>query len=165
VAVEIERKFLVPEAPGADELARYESHPIQQGYLAVGEDGSEARLRLIGDNAFLTVKSGGLLSRAEYEVPLSSDQFVALWPATEGRRLLKRRYRIALDVALTAELDIYGGALEGLAVVEVEFPDQAAAEAFIAPAWFGDDVTGDQGYRNHRLAVERPPVRNTRPPR
>ena len=51
------------------------------------------------------------------------------------------------------ELDVYEGALSGLMVAEVEFDDPWGAEAFIAPYWFGREVTEDPAYRNQRLAV------------
>jgi hypothetical protein len=40
---EIERKFLVPRVP--DGLDRCEATDIGQGYVVVGEDGTEVRLR------------------------------------------------------------------------------------------------------------------------
>ncbi len=46
---------------------------------------------------------------------------------------------------MVAELDRYEGRLAGLAVVEVEFPDREAAERFVPPAWFGDELTGLRG--------------------
>ena len=36
---------------------------------------------------------------------------------------------------------------------EVELPDEAAATAFIPPAWAGADVTGDARYANQSLAL------------
>jgi CYTH domain-containing protein len=41
-------------------------------------------------------------------------------------------------------------------LVEVEFPSEAAARAFVPPDWFGEDVTGDRRYRNRTLALARP---------
>ena len=46
----------------------------------------------------------------------------------------------------------FHGVHEGLRLVEVEFPSVEAADAFVAPAWFGDDVSGDPRYRNSYLA-------------
>ena len=55
------------------------------------------------------------------------------------------------------ELDVYAGELEGLLVAEVEFPDQASAEQFEPPDWFGDEVTGDRQYLNQTLATQGAP--------
>ena len=65
--------------------------------------------------------------------------------------VMKTRCRIPLG-NYTAELDIFHGAHEGLLLVEVEFPSVEAANAFVPPAWFGDDVSGDPRYRNSYLA-------------
>ncbi len=82
--VEVERKWLVPE-PAADALAA-PSERIEQGYLTIGADGAETRVRRRGERCFLTVKSGSGMSRSEREIELRAEQFEALWPATEGRR-------------------------------------------------------------------------------
>jgi hypothetical protein len=42
-AIEIERKFLVAEPPS--DLARWPATKIEQGYLAVADDGTEVRVR------------------------------------------------------------------------------------------------------------------------
>ena len=68
--------------------------------------------------------------------------------------MIKTRYLVPLDGGLTAEVDDYEGALDGLLTAEVEFPDEAAAHAFDAPAWLGEDVTGDKRYANRALAVD-----------
>ena len=45
------------------------------------------------------------------------------------------------------EVDVYAGSLEGLVVAEVEFPSRDEAEAFVAPHWLGDELTGDSAGR------------------
>jgi adenylate cyclase len=149
--MEIERKFLVVEPP---ELAAARASEIEQGYLVIGADGAEARVRRRDGVCTLTVKSGTGLARGETEISITADQFEALWPATEGSRIEKTRHEIE-DV----ELDVYHGALDGLIVAEVEFPHVAAAFEYDPPAWFADEVTTDDRYKNRRLAVEgRPPA-------
>jgi adenylate cyclase len=146
--MEIERKFLIESPP------RHLPEPgvaIDQGYLAVGDDGSEVRVRRAGERLTLTAKRGDGLVRGEHEVELSAEQFDALWPATEGRRLRKTRFRVPAG-ELTIELDLYAGELSGLAVAEVEFPSIDAADTFEAPAWFGAEVTDDPRYKNRALA-------------
>jgi CYTH domain-containing protein len=150
--VEIERKFLVRALPPG--LEAHEGVEITQGYLAAGEDGSEVRLRRAGERLSLTAKRGTGMVRGEYEVTLTADQFEVLWPATEERRLIKRRYSLAADDGLIIELDVYSGVLDGLLIAEVEFAGVEAARAFSAPAWFGADVTEDPRYKNRRLAEE-----------
>ena len=51
------------------------------------------------------------------------------------------------------ELDLYRGELDGLAIAEVEFPDEESADAFEPPEWLGEEVTGDERYLNRTLAA------------
>jgi CYTH domain-containing protein len=154
--VEVERKWLVPELP-ADVLDGPPPDAIQQGYLTIGSEGAETRVRRRGTQCTLTVKSGQGMVRKETEIEISSEQFEQLWPATEGARIEKQRYaRRAEDGHLT-EVDVYGGALQGLIVTEVEFSDPWGAESFVAPYWFGREVTDDPDYKNHRLALRDDP--------
>ncbi|MGZ5341474.1 MAG: CYTH domain-containing protein [Solirubrobacterales bacterium] len=145
--MEIERKFTVAERP---EFDPGDGEPIEQGYLAIGHD--EVRLRKKGDRRLLTVKRGSGLSREEREVELDDEQFEALWSATGGRRLRKRRYVIPHD-GLEIELDVYEGDLEGLTVAEVEFESEQQADGFVPPDWFGEEVTGEEAYLNRSLAT------------
>ena len=50
------------------------------------------------------------------------------------------------------ELDVFSGKFQGLVLAEVEFPDQASADAFLPPAWFGREVTFTGEYQNSRLS-------------
>jgi CYTH domain-containing protein len=102
----------------------------------------------------MTVKSSGGRTRAEEELEIDDATFERLWPLTEGRRIEKVRHVIPTDTpGVEIELDTYGGDLEGLVVAEVEFPGEAEAEAFDAPAWLGREVTDDKRFKNQRLAV------------
>jgi adenylate cyclase len=148
VATEIERKFLVAEVPAADVLGT--GVPFRQGYLA-GEGDVETRIRITPDDAWFTVKAGRSIARVEVELPVDRDEAESLWPHTAGRRLEKVRYRVPVAGAV-ADLDRYGGELEGLWTVEVEFDSEAAAEAFTAPAWFGPELTNTDGWSNGDLA-------------
>ena len=150
--IEVERKFLLAERP-----ADLESHPsrtIEQGYLAVHDDGVEARIRRIGDDTLLTIKSAPGLVRVEEELPIEERRFEALWPLTESRRLVKTRYLVPLADGLTAEVDEYGEDLDGLLTAEVEFPSVEASRAFAAPEWMGREVTGDDRYAVRNLAMK-----------
>lgn len=149
---EIERKFLV-KGPLPDGLP---SEPIRQGYMTAASDSAEVRLRQKGDAFLLTVKSEGGLVRDEYEVAIGAVAFETLWPLTEGRRVEKTRYRGKLAGGLEFELDVFEGHLAPLMLVEVEFPSEEAAHAFVPPDWFGEDVTGDKRYRNRMLALSGP---------
>ena len=149
--MEVERKYRLSARP--DGLDAHESNRLEQGYLALDPAGAEVRVRRKGAKHILTVKTGKGLARGEEEVTLAAADFDRLWPLTDGRRVLKTRYLVPLDGGLTAEVDVYEGALDGLLTAEVEFADEAAAHAFAAPEWMGEDVTGDPRYANQALAV------------
>jgi adenylate cyclase len=152
VGTEIERKFRLAREP--EGLSECEREPIEQGYLAIEPgDGTEIRLRRKGSNTLLTVKRGSGLQRTEDEIELDPDQFEALWPLTEGRRVAKTRYAVPLG-ELTVEVDVFEGALAGLVTAEVEFDSEAASREFEPPEWVGKEVTGDRRYANETLAVE-----------
>ncbi len=157
MGLEIEKKFLVGGAPPFS-LADWEKQEIRQGYLAVMADGTEVRIRQKGENCFQTIKKGKGEERLETEIIISSEQFAALWPLTEGCRVRKTRYRIFAGKECW-ELDVFHDELEGLRLVEVEFPSRERSRAFVPPAWFGREVTADQRYKNQQLAVQgRPEV-------
>ena len=146
--MEVERKYLVRELPSdpGEETA------IRQGYLALDGD-VEVRVRERAGSYVLTVKGGEGVARAEVQVELDAERFEELWPLTDGRRIEKRRRVLGLDDGRVAELDLYAGPLDGLATVEVEFESRADAEAFEAPTWFGEELTGVAGWSNAELAT------------
>ena len=149
--MEIERKYLVASLPS--NLDSYPHVKIEQGYLCTSPT---LRIRRMGDFFVLTVKekvrsaTSAIVNREE-EFALSEEKYILLKSKCDGNMVMKTRYRIPLG-NYTAELDIFHGAHEGLLLVEVEFPSVEAANAFVPPAWFGDDVSGDPRYRNSYLA-------------
>ena len=146
---EIERKFLVRKLP--NDLTSYPSQEISQGYLVSLEDGLQVRLRQSGERCSLTFKRGTGNVREEREVELTTKQFDALWPATEGKRLVKTRSEIPFGDRII-EIDVYHDRHEGLIVAEVEFDEEEAAKNFQPPDWLGEDVTGVPRYSNQLLA-------------
>ena len=154
---EIERKFLVAKLP--EGLENYRHFNIKQGYISTDPT---IRLRQRDDEYILTVKGAAHangLDRAEFELPLSKEQFEKLWDKVETGTIDKKRYIIPLDDVHTAELDIYGGTLDGFMNVEVEFSSLKDAVLFDAPSWFGAEVTEDRRYSNASLVKYGIPVK------
>ena len=143
---EIERKFKVETLP--EDLLGPGSE-IRQGYLSV--EPVEIRLRARDDACELTMKSLGGLRRVEVALPLTPEQFDELWPLVTTF-VEKSRHLVQLAGAL-AEVDVYGGKLRGLTVVEVEFASEEEAASFVPPRWFGDEITEDSRFRNAALAL------------
>ena len=147
---EIERRFVVTALPQAV-IAGQPCSRIRQGYVAA-EPGKELRARDKNGRFFLTQKRGSGLVREEHEIEVEQAVFDMIWPLKEGRRVEKTRYHVA-DGALTMEIDIYHGDLNGRMSVEVEFADERAAAAYQAPDWAGAEVTEDSRYNNAQLAL------------
>ena len=56
---------------------------------------------------------------------------------------------------LLIELDVFSGVYEGVVVAEVEFDSKEAALSFVAPEWFGEDVTLDGRYHNSAMSKKK----------
>lgn len=151
--VEIERKFAVREIPGT----LGPSSTIEQHYVALDTD-RIVRVRREDDQCTLTVKGGRGRERTEVEFAIDAGQFEKLAALGAERTIRKRRHRIDLSDGLVAELDRFDGALEGLTVVEVEFSSLAAADEFVPPSWFGDELTDRSGWTNTELAIHGRPT-------
>ena len=101
----------------------------------------------------MTVKRGAQLVRDEEEITLTKEQFETLWPMTENRCIVKKRYILHPDNRpnVTIEVDVYEEELEGLIIAEVEFSSVEESEAFNPPDWFGREVTSIAQYKNRNL--------------
>lgn len=146
--MEIERKFLTKEIPF--DITVYPYQQMTQAYLSFSPT---IRIRQAEDAYILTVKGKGHLAREEFELPLRKEEYDRLFLKTEGTPVTKKRYLVPLEGGLTAEVDFYEGELAGLMTTEVEFPSLEAAEAFVAPAWFGKDVSEEKAYKNTSLSL------------
>ena len=80
--------------------------------------------------------------------------------AQRGAAIVKTRYLIEHDGA-TIELDDYHDALAGLMTAEVEFPAEAASDAFELAALARARDHGDSCYANQALATHGLPAEQT----
>ena len=55
-------------------------------------------------------------------------------------------------ISLFVELDLFAPPFAPLVIAEVEFPDEAMANAFLPLDWFDQDVTRDPAYHNSVLS-------------
>ena len=145
--MEIERKFLIQNLP--ENLEEFPSHKIEQGYLCTNP---VVRIRREDDSYILTYKSKGMMSREEYNLPLTKEAYLHLCTKSDGVFIEKTRYIIPEKNGLKIELDIFHGAHEGLILAEVEFPNEEAALAYEPPKWFSQDVTFSSEYHNSYLS-------------
>ena len=114
---EIERRFLVRVAD-AVWFTLGEGHHLRQGYVRNGTP--SVRIR-IGEprGAVLTCKSGQGVRREEVETVVPDDVARALFLAAETRIIEKMRWKVG-----PWELDRFLGALDGLALIEIELESE-----------------------------------------
>ncbi len=160
--MEIERKFTLKQLPA--NLDSYPCHHIEQAYLCTSP---VVRIRKQDDQYLLTYKGSGMMTREEYNLPLTEEAYYHLRKKADGNIISKRRYKIPLnnpnlkagaqappdDYSLTIELDIFDAPFAPLVIAEVEFGSKKAAESFLPPDWFQEDVTYRKEYHNSYLSM------------
>lgn len=161
--MEIERKFTLKELP--KNLESYPCHLIEQAYLNISP---VIRVRREDDEYYLTYKGSGMLAREEHNLPLTKEAYYHLRDKADGKIISKKRYLIPLlhpafregfptppaDYQLLIELDVFDPPFAPLIMAEVEFGSKEAAEAFVPPAWFDQDVTYQPEYHNSNMALQ-----------
>lgn len=149
--MEIECKYLVRLLP--ENLEQYPHIEIEQGYISTSPT---LRIRRAGESFILTVKehisTDGVIVNREEEFAITQEAYNHLKSKCDGIFVAKTRYKIPLQDNLIAELDIFHGVHEGLVLVEVEFPSIQSSIDFVAPDWFGENVSNNPNYRNAALA-------------
>ncbi|MGN1204940.1 MAG: CYTH domain-containing protein [Lachnospiraceae bacterium] len=159
--MEIERKFTVRKLP--DNLDSYPFRIIEQAYLNTDP---VIRIRREDNDFYLTYKGRGLMAREEHNLPLNKESYYHLLLKADGNVISKKRYLIPLlnpkfsdekmqppeGYSLTIELDVFDPPFAPLIMAEVEFGSKTAAETFLPPDWFLDDVTYDPTYHNSYLS-------------
>jgi CYTH domain-containing protein len=149
--VEIERKFLLRHLP--EEVRAAPAKEIWQGWIPGAK--LQERLRRVKqdgrEDLFRTVKLGRGIERVEIEEGTPRALFERMWPLTEGRRVLKRRY-VVEDGGRTWEIDEFLDRPLYLAEVELPSADtQVTVPSWLAPA-VEREVTGEDAFVNVNLA-------------
>ncbi|MGQ0600458.1 MAG: CYTH domain-containing protein [Anaerolineales bacterium] len=146
MGTEIERKFIVV---GEGWRAGATGVRYRQGYLST-ETGATVRVRLAGDEAFLTIKGARVgLGRPEFEYPLPrADAEYMLDQLCRKPLIEKDRYRVQHG-GLVWEVDEFLAENEGLLVAEVELESEDQPVAL--PEWVGPEVSTDVRYTNAYL--------------
>ena len=161
--MEIERKFTIKQLPA--DLEKYPYRHIEQGYLCTSP---VVRVRKEDEEYILTYKGSGMMAREEHNLALNKDAYYHLREKADGNIISKRRYLIPLlkpafregfptppdDYELTIELDVFDPPFAPLIMAEVEFGSKEAAEAFLPPTWFDEDVTYRKEYHNSYMALQ-----------
>ena len=140
---EIERKFLLQG--DAWRAAASHTRAMSQGYVA-SSDRVSVRVRLAGDDAWLNLKSGGLVaSRAEYEYSIPAVHARELLLLCAGPLIDKTRHFVPYG-DFEWEIDEFHGDNAGLIVAELELDRED--QKFPKPDWLGAEVTHLRRYYN-----------------
>ncbi len=144
---EIERKFLVSSDGWRSGTV---GKLYCQGYIATAKRAQSVRVRIAGDQGYLTIKGPvNGFSRAEFEYPI---------PVSDAREILetlciqplikKVRYRLPIG-ELVWEIDEFEGENVGLVIAEVELASES--QPVDLPEWIGAEVSGQAKYYNASL--------------
>ncbi len=159
--MEIDRKFKIKTLPA--DLYSYPVKKIEQAYLNTDP---VVRVRREDGEFYLTYKGKGMMAREEHNLYLTEEAYYHLRDKADGNIISEKRYLLPLknqgfaagfpqppeDYTLTIELDVFDAPFAPLIMAEVEFGSKDAAEAFLPPDWFGEEVTYNKEYHNSYMA-------------
>ena len=150
---EIERRWLTPFIPKEiGSISKLKFTDIVQNYISKKP---VIRLRSHDKKEFiLCIKTQGdkkSLARPEQETKISKKEYIELLKISRTEPIIKRRYFFKYKKH-TVELDVFRGYLKGMIVIEIEFKSEKEAYSFLAPDWFGKEITGVKKYSNSSLA-------------
>ncbi|GEO99078.1 hypothetical protein [Methylobacterium haplocladii] len=145
------RRFLI--APSLVRLIRKErgGARITEGYFAP-QAGRTSYVRIDGQDCHLvlvTTDAEGRSKEERTEVPRAHGD--ALLDVCSGKAAYERT-TVPLG-GRDVQIDRYVTPA-GLDIASVTFDDEAASKAFLAPAWFGTDVSAEAGYDRHAVAIQ-----------
>jgi CYTH domain-containing protein len=143
--LEIERRWLVNLAKVDLSAAPYRE--IEDLYIA----GSRLRLRKISGGQEITYK---LAKKYGKHTPLAesitnlylTEHEYRLLSSLPGTRTRKRRYSLE-----GGSLDVYAAPRAEVAVFEIEFENERAAQEFVPPAFVTREITNDSGFSGASL--------------
>lgn len=148
MAIEIERKFLVK---GNEWRSLATGQIYCQGYI-LAESGRTVRVRIVGNQGYLTIKGPGNLSgaRPEFEYPIPVEDAQEMLETLCSKPFIeKTRHKIFIG-ELIWEVDEFHGENKGLILAEVELKTEN--QSIKIPDWIGQEVTRDYRYFNAYLS-------------
>lgn len=144
---EIERKFLVTSDSWVAHC--HEKQEIVQGYLPTNNGAKGARVRVLGEQGFLTLKGKQVgISRPELEAEIPLELAKSLL-GSSATVVHKTRHLVQHGDHLW-EIDVFHGRNAGLVLAEVEL--QHESEVVDIPSWAGADVSTVKKYSSRSLA-------------
>lgn len=150
--LELERIFLPRALP--EDLHEARHRTIDDLYVPLTEPHPVIRIRAADGKYELTKKSlplkGNNTARTEETISLSESEYRA-FSSISGKRLIKTRYYYEKN-GREYEFGVYGGDLEGLVLIDVEFASLEEVAQFQPPDFLGQEVTDIKFLRGGELA-------------
>lgn len=148
----IEATFLCRELP--KDLAKQTHEKIEQGYLIDSID--PVRIRKKGNDYSFTRKtmvSPDDFSFRDYvSIPVDKAEFEKVWKLVI-KKLTKTRYYYDLGLGSPSmRIDVFEGDLKGLILIEMIFNNDGELRSFVAPDWFGPEITKEKRLTNPAVA-------------
>jgi CYTH domain-containing protein len=142
--IELEISYLAAAIP--EGLAECKSVEIEDTYFPAAQRHAKMRIRRKDNTYTLTKKEqidpNDAGQQREFNLALTLDEYTALRQG-DGRTVSKTRYFMPYQGHI-AEVDIFGGPLEGLVVIEFEFDSLEEKDAFGMPDFCSADVTQEE---------------------
>lgn len=142
--VEFELTYLAKYLP--EDLSKFPSNEMMDIYIPVAFDHPKIRIRKNGDKFEITKKEPvhGTDSSEQLEqtITITAEEFQE-FTKIPGKVLKKRRYFYKIDNR-TAEIDVFGGELTGLVLVDVEFNNNDEKNEFSMPGFCLAEVTQEK---------------------
>lgn len=133
VELEYERTFLLRQLP--EELDKARHMTIRDVYIPESSAHAQIRVRRQGDEMMITKKHqqtvGDSTVMVEHTIPLSELEYDTL-AACSTKDFVKTRYFMTID-GHDSQVDVYGGKLAGLAMVDFEFASEDELRNFTMP--------------------------------
>ena len=138
---ELERTYLAKTLPL--NLSSLPSKDMLDIYVPSTSVHPGLRIRRRGEVLEMTKKrpviDGDASRQREETIPLTKDEYAEL-ASISGKRVAKTRYYYT-EGGIDFEIDVFRDALEGLVLVDVEFPSVEKKDAFGMPSFCLADVT------------------------
>jgi CYTH domain-containing protein len=140
---ELEKTFLAKTLPKG--LKQCQHREIIDIYIPKEAEHPTVRIRKNGEKFEITKKepiANDASEQDEHTIPLKESEFTAL-AAAKGKRLEKERYYFPFE-GRTLEIDIFGGKLAGLVLVDAEFKTREEKNSFEMPSFCLAEVTQEK---------------------
>ena len=150
--IEIEKTYLAKEIPV--DLAKYDSYEIVDLYFPKDDPDRALRLRKKGEEYELVKKKpvGEDVSIQKEEViRLTADEYLVLATSLDCLEVRKRRFLYTKNDTV-AEIDVFGGGLQGLVLIDYEFENEDDMNNFSPPEYCLVEVTQEKFIAGGTLA-------------